>query len=234
MIIGISSGNFYRIFPQRKKNFLIDDIYRIKERGWKAIEIHASSEKLLDLLLNEMIDFSSFCFISLHAPEIDIDGEKIMAKIDLINSKYKINNFIFHYKNIADLKILKKYSHLPISLENMDKEKNQGKEVKDFKKIFSKYDFNLTLDLQHCYTNDRSMKTALDFQKVFGKRIVEYHISGYKNKFKHYPLFKTKQKIIIDSLMKKNVPIIIESTFDDVNDDKKEEKYIQKIVDFTD
>ncbi len=232
MIIGLSSGNFYRIFSQEKEDFLVEDISRIREKEYRAIEINVLSTDLLDFLLTREIEFSPFSYISLHCPEIfnNKEGEKTMEKISLFTEKYRIDNLVFHTDKLKELKILKKFSYLPISLENMDSEKKEGKTVQEFQKIFREYDFGLTLDLQHCYTNDRSMKNALEFQKLFGERITEYHLSGFDRNFNHYPLFKTEQNIIIRSLLKKDIPIIIESTFDDYNDDKKEVDYIKSLV----
>lgn len=94
------------------------------------------------------------------------------------------------------------------------------------KKILDKYNFGITIDLQHCYDNDRSMNLSLNFQNIFKDRIKEYHISWYEKSRPHLSLFKTKQDIIINSLLYKDKPIIIESCFDKLWDHIKELNYI--------
>ncbi len=84
----------------------------------------------------------------------------------------------------------------------------------------------MTLDLQHCFTNDPSGKLARDFQEICKDRIVEYHISGYAQPYLHHPLYQTQQEDIIDSLQYPHIPIIIESTMDNVNELEQEIDYI--------
>jgi len=98
----------------------------------------------------------------------------------------------------------------------------------DIQSILDKYNFGLTLDLQHCFVNDPTMKLAQDLQMKFHGRIVEYHISGFEEKAPHYPLYETRQDIIIESLIYKTIPIIIESVFDICGDEQDELRYIQK------
>ena len=83
------------------------------------------------------------------------------------------------------------------------------------------------LDLQHCFVNDPSMQLAKDLHKAFGDRLVQYHISGYHPEYLHYPLYKTQQDIIIASMERKDLPIIVESTFEAKEELSKELPYIQ-------
>ncbi len=119
---------------------------------------------------------------------------------------------------------------LPISIENMDRNKEFGKNIEDIKSIIERYNFNLTVDLQHFFTNDPSMESAINFQKIYKKNIVVYHLSGYDKKFLHYPLFKTGQNEIIKSVMHKEIPIIIESTFDKLGEETKELNHIMGLI----
>jgi hypothetical protein len=113
----------------------------------------------------------------------------------------------------------------------MDERKKMWQTVKDIWKILEQNpNFWLTLDLQHCFVNDPSMKLAYDFHKTFWNKIVQYHIAWYDKQYLHYPLFKTKQNNIIQALQKKDIPIIIESTFDEKSDLKKEIEYILSIA----
>lgn len=234
MKIGFSIGDFYRIQSVAEERFLEKYINLFKVSGASAIELHSSSQSMVSYLLGIDIDLSQFSFISFHAPLIpyrdDELSNKLMADFELLWKKYKINNFVFHADTIHDWKFLTKYKNLPISIENMDNNKKFGRTVEDMESILDKYNLNLTLDLQHCFVNDNSMKLSLDFQKKFNDKIVEYHISGFGKKYIHYPLFKTKQDEIIYSLQNKDIPIIIESTFDVIGEQKKEIEYIKSRI----
>lgn len=234
MIIGFSNGNFYRIYFNSNERFSNEYINHYKSRGLaNAIELDCSNETMIDYLLDiNDFDLSYFTFISLHAPDLaytdDENSNRVLSKLELLAKKYKINNFVFHTDTIFDWNVLNNYKNIPISIENMDNHKKFGRTIDDVKSILDKYDFKLTLDLQHCFVNDKSMKLALDFQEKFKDKIIEYHISGFDDELIHYPLFKTKQNEIIDSLKYKNMPIIIESTFDKIGEQEMELEYIKK------
>jgi uncharacterized protein (UPF0276 family) len=151
----------------------------------------------------------------------------LLNKILQINERLKFNNIIIHSDNIKDLGIFKSFGHLPFSIENSDNRKEFGKTVNDVKTILDQSNFNLTLDVQHCYVNDKTMKLADDFYKEFSNRIVEFHVSGYDKDFNHYTLYKTKQDIILKFLKGKDIPIILESTYDSYDEVITEINYIK-------
>ncbi len=229
MTIGFSNGCFYKLFPGSGG--------RISERStrlWKlgnAIEFNCSNEEEIDLLISEDFDLDFFRFISLHAPALDyFDNKKsnrLLNKIKKLVDKINLKNVVVHPTERSDYKFLASYKELPISIENMDACKKIGKTLKEIKEILDSYKFKLTLDLQHCFTNDKTMQLALDFQNEFKDRIIEYHISGYNKELNHYPLFKTQQEVIINSIKFKNKPIMIESTFYDKESPKKEISYLK-------
>ncbi len=234
MIIGLSSGNFYRLLPKKHHNSLPHNLSFWKKDYGNAIEIHCSNEKNVDYLLDKDVNFSFFQYVSVHAPKISYQKEKqtkkILEKFKLMKNKYNIQNFVFHVEKNVNWSLFDNFKDIPISLENMDKDKDVGKSLEEVEKIISKHNFTLTLDLQHCYTNDKSMQLAVDFHNKFKSIIISYHISGFCDKIKHYPLFKTRQNEIMDAIKIKNIPIIIESTFDHINDAEQEISYIKNIL----
>jgi hypothetical protein len=235
MTIGFASGNFYKILSE-ESIFSFKNIKNLKAGGLaNAIELHCPSEKIVDSLIKkENMDLSSFFYVSFHVPNIaDKKREELRSLLDKlreVKEKYNVKNFVFHVERGVMWDVLNEYLDLSISIENMDDEKREGKSIEDIREILSEYPFNLTLDLQHCFTNNSSMKLAIDFQDEFKDRIAEYHISGFKKGEPHYPLFKTKQDIIIKSLLYKNTPIIIESAFESLGEEKKELNYILKKI----
>lgn len=239
MIIGFATGNFYKLIQEEKYSFSSLNINYFKADGLaNAIELHCPNEEIIDYLIQkEDLDLSSFLYISVHAPSLIDKKEdvikRILDKMRNLKEKYKIKNFVFHTEKDVEWSIFADYQDLPISIENMDNEKDVGKNIKDIEKILKEHPFSLTLDLQHCFTNDESMKLAIYFQKMFKERIVEYHLSGFEEEFLHYPLFKTNQDIIIESLLYKDIPIIIESCFEKRGEEIKELKYITEKMKFS-
>ena len=238
MIIGFSNGDFYRLFQNELERFSKKYINLYKANNLaNAIELNCLNEGYIDyIILSNNLDLSYFKYISLHAPNLlyqknDVSN-RILSKLVEVYKKYSIKNIVIHVDMVKDWDIFSNYSMLPISIENMDDRKDFGKSIADIKSILEKYNFNLTLDLQHCFVNDSTMKLAFEFQKLFNKRIVEYHISGFEKDLSHYPLFKSSQDEIIYSLQFKNLPIIIESTFDKIGEHKKELLYIKQKLNF--
>lgn len=232
MIIWFSIWDYFPLFINQIDRFdnKFMDLY--KSNKTNAIELNIHNEELINYLINYDLELSQFEFISLHAPDLnfknDDDARVLLSKLETITKKYKVSNIVFHPDKISNFDIFLEYPNLPISIENMDTQKKSWRTTEDIKKIFDKYNFWLTIDLQHCFENDNTWKLALDFQEIFKDKIVEYHISWWEEKFLHYPLFKTNQDSIIETLKYKNIPIIIESTFENIGDHTKELNYIIK------
>jgi hypothetical protein len=229
MIIWFSSWNLYRLETNKYQRFENEHINHFKVDKSNALEIHCLDEDMIDFIINNKIDLSEFNYISIHSPNLQWDwvAEKILWKIRLLIKKINLKNIVIHPDRLEDFSIFKKFKDLPLSIENMDNDKSFWKSIHDIWPILDKYkSLWLTLDLQHCFVNDNSMKLADDFHDKYWDRIVEYHISWYGKKYSHYKLFKTQQDIIIDSLKLKEIPIIIESSLDEVGDIHKELDYI--------
>lgn len=238
MVIGFSNGVFNKI--QKSSLERLSEKYFNIFKKWNAIEINCVSEVVIDNLFEiKKEDYEKFAFLSFHMPAIKDNEEflRVMDKIKKLAGIFNIKNILFHADQIEDWYAFNDYKELPISVENMESfnspgEKDFGKTVDDIESIIKRTGLNLTLDLNHCFTNDKTMKLAEDFQIMFEDKIVEYHISGFKKDFLHYPLFKTKQNIIINSLKFEDVPIIIESEFEKIGEETEEFDYISSHLKF--
>lgn len=231
MIIGFSSGDFHKLcsdFKERLSHNFIDN-FKANNKA-NAIEIHCKNNEQINNLIEENFDLTYFEYISIHMPKItytsDKNTYKLLDRIKLITKKYDIKNIVFHADNVLDWSIFDQYKTLPISIENMDDRKDFWKSIEDLEPILNRYNLNLTLDLQHCFVNDNTLKLARDFHNTFRNKIVEYHISWFEQDNLHYTLFRTGQDEIINSLELKNTPIIIESWLDEIWDSQKEFEYI--------
>lgn len=238
MTIGFSTGDYNLFFKESLDRFSQKFMGRLILADAKAIEINYRTEELLDyLLMTNNLNLTNFDFVSIHAhPHIfddDEDTRRILDKFGSLKAKYSITNFVFHASWIKNWELLNRWRNLPVSIENMDQTQTFGKTIADIGSILEKYDFGLTLDLQHCYVNDASMALADEMQRLFKTRIVEYHLSAFNEKLTHGPLFAAGQDEIIKSLQFKDKPIIIESVFEALGDHVKELNHIkQKLVEY--
>ncbi len=234
ILIWFNNWDLYRVIDPSYDEKLLNILYSDKT---KALELHFHGLKDLEALINlEENIYNRFEYLSLHAPDLkwDQETEKILLKLRDVCKKMNIKNIVMHPHEVKSWNIFEKFKDLPLSIENMDNNKPFWQTVEDLSPILDKYRFlSLTLDLQHCFVNDNSMKIAEEFHNKYWNRIVEYHISWYDKKYLHYKLFDTKQDIIIKALKLKSIPIIIESTLDRINDLDKELNYIlNKLIDY--
>lgn len=232
LIIWWSSGDFHRISDARNTDEQILNFFVIPEVNALEIMFHGNNR---ECILSKAITEKNFLHCSLHAPEhIYQDNESshiILQAIEKICSELSIKNIVVHPDTVVDRSVFQQYKHLPFSIENMDDRKKSCRSVEDIQKILDENsNFWFTLDLQHCFTNDPTMQLAKDFHKVLWHKIVQYHLSWYHPDYLHYPLFKTLQNEIIASLENRDIPIIIESTFDHQDELHKEIEYIQSLL----
>ena len=188
----------------------------------QAIEVDVSNIKFgkvkeLHTLLK------NFSFLSIHATE-DIKNstdfyEKLCPDIVTVHP-----NFLSRYLNLP-------IPNEKISVENMDWRQTNGRYPEEMKKIFTDNPkLRFTCDLNHIYTNDLTMKSGMAFNAF--SNLSHYHISGFGGEnLPHCPLYKTRQKVIAESLEKTNRPIIIESfDSDDISNFRKEFDYIASTI----
>jgi len=216
MILGFSTGCLYKIKKyHRVSNEIVEEF---KALGCNAIEFNCLSSENFQAIFDNISkdDLVGFEYVSVHAPSFGkLTGDESRNALDLAQKVYEklnFNHLVIHPNEINDWNIFQKYL-FPISIENMDSRKDVGRTVESMKKIFGIYDGAMTLDLNHCFMNDQSMKLANDMNSEFGKRIEEVHLSGcdeYKQPSYHDPIYKTKQRVILDAIPDKDIPIIIE------------------------
>lgn len=233
LIIWWSTWDFYRVTSIKNTDEVISQYFAVQEAN--ALEIMFHFKENLECQITKEVIQNNFYHCCIHAPvhayQNDEQSNKILKIINNIHHALHTKNIVVHPDAVIDWSVFEQYDKLPFSIENMDNEKKLYESIDDIGKILKKYPNRwFTLDLQHCFVNDPSMQLADDFHRTFWNRIVEYHISWYRPDYIHYPLFKTKQNNIIQALQKKDIPIIIESTFDEKSDLKKEIEYVQNLI----
>lgn len=227
--VGFGNGSLWKVADKYSKSTI--DIYR--SCGNDVIEICINNLSEVSKLPRIVSYINDFAYKSIHLPN-DIaykNDERTKRLLDVVSDYYKeinANLILVHPDIVEDWEIFNPYK-LNWAVENMDKEKQKYKTVSDLAEFFkTKPDWKLVLDLNHCYTNDKTMKLARDMIDQFKNKISEIHLSGYINL--HDPLFQTKQNFILDYCKETDVPIVIESVLDSVNDAEKEYKYIKEYL----
>lgn len=233
IIIWWSSWDFYRIDSTRNTDKQIKKYFTTPQAS--ALEIMLIDNKNITCEISKEILDQNFKYCSIHAPankyENDETSHQILKQLQDLYQKYPIQNIVIHPDEVIDRSIFKQHNDLPFSIENMDNNKNSCQWVQDLEKIFEENpQMKFTLDLQHAFVNDPTMQLAKDLHTAFGDRLVEYHISWFDKELLHYPLFKTEQTKIIDAIEKFDIPLIIESTFDNADELDKEIKYITQHI----
>ncbi len=235
LIIWWSTGIFNEVeYPKNEDNYI--ERFFCKP-NISAIEIMINKNRSLYCNITKDKISKNFSYCSLHAPahnyQKDNSSYEILNYLDKLCKELPIQNIVFHPDEVVDRNVFKEYPNIPFSIENMDERKICFQRIDDLAKIFNENpQIKFTLDLQHCFANDPTMQLAKDFHRVFKERLVEYHISWYHKEFLHYPLFKTKQLEIIHAIERTDIPLIIESGFDNTDDLEKEIEYIKKYIKF--
>lgn len=210
--IGFSTGCLFKTHKIKDTLKVFRELkIRVVELGF--LKLGSDEKRWLTEITKE--DLEGFDYVSLHAPNYHYGHNEgtftIFKKIEAINNFRPLDLVVFHPDNVVDFSVFKE-AKFKIAFENMDKRKKSHKIAEEFKPILKRNNYSLVLDVNHIYSNDRSMNIINDFYKSFGDRIREIHLSGYSNN--HVPLHESKQLEIIKSIKDFDTPIIIESVID--------------------
>lgn len=208
--VGFSTGALYKYcnVAEAIKIFKENGVSVLELAGFFGVDaIRATDETTFARLLQD------FEYISLHAPKIEYGANKETKEffdgVNKINALRKLDLVVIHPDCVKDFSVFTDLG-FPVAFENIDNQKSSFQYPEEFKDLILNNDkFNMVLDVNHMYTNDQTMKIGESFHRDFNGRISEYHLSGFEEL--HEPLYKTKQKNIIDAILIKDIPIIIES-----------------------
>ena len=227
--LGFSSGTLYeKIYPASS-----EIIERCRQLGCEAIELQSGyPDRIASLLENVKAEkLEGFRYVSMHGPGIarnqlnEKDIKDLLNDLQTLCERFNVSTVVFHPDQVEDWSIFRNYK-IPVAIENMDWRKDFGKSVEDVKQVIDKTGCGFVLDINHCFTNDNTMKLADDFLEQLGDKLVEVHLSGFEKL--HEPLCRTKQDDLIEIVRDLDVPIIIESECDSLEEMKKEYEYIKQ------
>lgn len=168
-------------------------------RGFTYRSIHAPTRITTDP--------ETFAFRELRYPSRET--EPIVERLMYLAEKTQAHTIVFHPDVVDSLPSLCELLPGLVAYENMDEHKSFGRTVEDMKEVFRQApEARFIFDLNHVYTNDRSMETVKDFYEAFSDRIAHFHISGYGGF--HAPFSETKEMFLLDPLPDFSRPIIHE------------------------
>lgn len=225
-IIGMSTGVLFRSMASTSQRII--DIQKALGNG--AIELGCVRKQRMFALLDlDAEDIRShFSHLSLHAPtdlkyRADEETKQILKLIETAHRRFQFDLVVFHPESVEDWSVFDNLS-FPIGVENADWRKDFGRTVEDMAKVFERNDFGFVLDVNHCFSNDRTMELARVFASQFSDRLREVHLSGFTAY--HEPISVTGQEEIMRSVPAGNCPIIIESVCLDENQVRQELSYV--------
>lgn len=220
----------YKTYPSTSKE-IIDICLNI---GCNAIELNVASIEETKMLAENMDKISEtlkkFEYVSLHSPGIkvifkkDDDTRRLLNVFQKAYDKFGCKCLIVHPDKVQDWEIFDEF-HFNILIENMSDDVPFSA-PENLTPIFEKHpNCKMVLDVNHSYKTYKSDRLARELSAVFRDKISEIHLSGYDTF--HDSLFQTKQLDIIHSVPSLELPIIIESGCNTVEDMKTEYKYIK-------
>jgi len=146
-----------------------------------------------------------FAYVSTHDAPPEPYARTNPASIDRLEqlaqqvARLGLDRVVLHPDRVKNWDLLKEYN-IPWGIENLDARNKYFGTPDELESVLSEYDVPLVLDFNHCYTRDPSLALARAFQERFAGRIVEQHVSGYRDPSeagRHLPLFETKQQDIL-------------------------------------
>jgi len=217
IVIGPSNGWLYAkdIFSLREQEKFF------KKTGANAIELCGSKDsRRVDSLLSSE-EFGGFCHISLHLSDYD-KSESLHEQVSLIEKIFKRRKP--RYCLIHPLGVPQRYwealaaKNIPIVIENMDKNKNSGHDLKELEGLLQDFEVGFVLDVQHAFEHDSTMKYAFDLFQMARSKLVYFHVSGETENNIHALVQQSRNCDTIVSFLgtvfyEIQVPIILEGEY---------------------
>jgi hypothetical protein len=153
-------------------------------------------------------------YISYHIVRITKNTETVINQLPFVNK------FILHIdeKQVLTPDFIDKYQD-GILLENVED-----------KDIPFEYEDNICFDIAHAMSIDNNYANA--FYNKYHKQIKQIHLSRYNKELKHLPIYNSETKIDYINIMRyiKDLPIIIEENFNNIEEMRDEFNFINEVL----
>ncbi|HLZ91381.1 MAG TPA: hypothetical protein VKQ28_06670 [Candidatus Acidoferrum sp.] len=160
-----------------------------------------------------LLDFSPFKYVSVHAPSQLQEGTEAETVNLLITLAERGLPIVVHPDVISNFALWRKLGRL-LFIENMDKRKKTGRTAIELAQAFESLpEASLCFDLGHARQVDPTMSEAVLILERFGDRLGQLHISDVNARSTHDPL--TAAAILafrrISHLIPDHIPVVLES-----------------------
>lgn len=161
-------------------------IGRVREEGWRVVELTAITESLFDqLAYGKDGSLKHFDRVSIHAPVVFESSPSMFAR--KIPSTPVGYDLVFHPDLYRDEATLGDLGARAV-FENMDLNKCVGRTVADMSDIFRRFPLaGFCLDVAHVWTNDRTLRLGFELLDAFGAQLRQLHVSGIRPDGEHRP-----------------------------------------------
>lgn len=204
----------------------------------EAIELSLTRDtKFNQPFTQETFDLlNKFKYKSIHAPVRDSNlnginypsklGNTLLDIIDTIAKNINPTAILFHPDVVESFDYLNSRYGSTLAFENMDITKSFGKTLVELEEVFKKSpQAKWVFDINHIYTNDKSMKSAKEFYDAFKDRVTHYHVSSLGKA--HDCFYNTHEDIILEGIQNLDMPMIHEGNAIDRGMGLEEFRYIE-------
>ena len=224
-MIGPSTGWLYKnnVYSLKQQEAIF------KKTNANSLEIalidwDSNDKRILSLKKGESFDSCTFIFQSLHLPDYsDQEPEYQLALTRQVVARCGSAVAVLHPLKVRNEYPIKYYRKMiargiPLAIENMDSDNDDGFRLKDLEGIIKDTDCNFVFDVQHAYEHDPKMIYAEELLDSLKSKLVCLHISGETQNNRHSMVYKaTNADAIIGFVRRvlsvKNVPLIIEGEY---------------------
>lgn len=240
LMIGPSTGWLYA----KEIYSLIQQEIILKIAKANCVEICLSSwdsngERMLSLKAGETFDAQTFTYRSLHLADVnDQEPEQQLAiaqeavarcgaAVALTHPlKIGVNYPVEYYEKMIS-------GSIPLTIENMDSRKDSGFNPAELERLVKIIGCRFVLDVQHAFEHDSGMGYAGDLLESLRNELAHLHVSGETENNIHSLVCRARNaKMIVEfigrALSVKNVPLILEGEYTNVDELRQEIEFLTK------
>jgi hypothetical protein len=187
----------------------------LENKNVQAVELSALRQNELVPLLDALpaLDLTAFRYISIHAPsQFEENWEGAMWD-RLEKERDRGWPIILHPDAIFDYGLWRELGGA-VCIENMDKRKPVGRNVRELEGIFRELpDATFCFDIGHARQYDPTMTEAWLILREFGTRLCEVHVSEVNTRSKHDALSFASIRAFqeVAAYIPNDVPLILET-----------------------
>jgi hypothetical protein len=193
----------------------VDALRILEQKQFPCLELSALRTQELVPLISALpnLDLSRYSYVSFHAPSNFSKSDEPWVAEQLFTGVPEKWPIVLHPDTIFNFGHWQRFGKR-LAIENMDRRKPIGRTASELKRIFELLpEASLCFDVGHARQCDASMTEAYLILSVFGRRLVQVHISEVNSASQHDSISYGAKLAFqqIARLIPESIPIIIES-----------------------